>query len=610
MKEAAPFMRRRILDSFIPGERTRQFGRLLLLATLVGVAAGLAAIAFHWMLEAVSWSLLDQLAGYRPAEAAGEPDPFPAATTPFRPWLLCLLPMLGGIVSGTILYLVAPEAEGHGTDSVIEAYHRKGGRIRARVPFVKAITSAITIGSGGSGGREGPIAQMGAGVASTLSQVLGLSQRERSILVAAGMGAGIGAIFHAPLAGAIFAAEVLYREIDFEFEVIVPATVASIIAYSTGALSFGWDPLFRAPEFHFQNPVELLGYLALAVVMALSGNLFPKVFYGVRDLFHATGLPLWITPAIGGLLTGAVGLFFPDALATGYGIVQGALDGDKTWGFLLIAALLRMVTTATSIGSGGSGGVYGPSVVIGGSLGGAVGQILHLMAPWLAPHPESYTLVGMAAFFAAAANTPLSSLIMVSELTGNYHLLVPTFWTCAISFALAQRSSLYEKQVASRADAPYHSGQMALEVLRRLRIKDHMLPLEQVKERLLEPGTPYEEIVRRFSETGGISFPIVDGEGRMSGWVTDTQLRAALAQRELGPLLVAEDLAVTPMTVSRDQTLDVAVRRLIQRNLGELVVTDPLDPDRPVGVISRQQIVAAYDRELLKADVAEDGSSS
>ncbi len=597
-------MRRRILTQLIPDERTRRFGRILLFSTIVGLAAGLAAIVFHYMLGAVSWSMLDQLAGYRPSGAAGEHALIPESDTPFRPWVLALLPALGGLVSGFLVWWLAPEAEGHGTDSVVDAYHRKGGLIRTRVPFVKAVTSAITIGTGGSGGREGPIAQMGAGVGSMIARWVKLSERERTVLVAAGMGAGVGAMFHAPLAGAIFAAEVLYREIDFEFEVIVPATVSSIVAYATGALAFGWQPLFRTPEILFRNPVELLGYGVLAIVMALASGLFVKVFYKTRDLFRATGLPLWITPAIGGLLTGAVGLVFPDALATGYGIVQGALDGKAgmTWGFLLIAAGLRMVTTSTSIGSGGSGGVFGPSVVIGGALGGAVGLILHQVAPWLAPHPAGYALVGMAAFFAAAANTPLSSVFIVSEMTGNYFLLVPTMWTSAISFALAKRTSLYEQQVLNRADTPRHAGEMQLEILRRLKISEHMETLSEIEDRLVEPGTSLEELVGRFAETGGASFPVLDGERRLLGWVTDGDLRSTLAQEGLGPLLVAQDLAGEAVTVRADESLDVAVRRMIRERLGELVVVEPGDERRPVGMISRTSVVAAYDHEILESD--------
>lgn len=597
-------MRRNLLDPLVPGDQARRFGRLLILSTLVGVAAGLAAVCFHWLLGGVSWGLLDQLAGYRPEGAAGEVELFPRGDGPFRRWLLLILPALGGLVSGAIVYWLAPEAEGHGTDSAIDAYHRKGGHIRARVPFVKMVASAITIGSGGSGGREGPIAQMGAGVGSIFGRVLKLSQRDRTLLMAAGMGAGIAAMFHAPLAGALFAAEVLYREIDFEFELIVPATVASIVSYSTTSWIFGWEPLFRTTDVPFRKPVELLGYFGLAVVMAVASTAFVKVFYGTRDAFRKLKIPLWIAPAVGGLLTGVVGFVFPHALSTGYGIVQGALDADGTWGWklLLVAAVARMMTTSFSIGSGGSGGVFGPSVVIGAALGGAVGLIYAEYVPVLAAHPQNYVLVGMAAFFAAAANTPLSSVIIVSEMTGNYYLLVPTMWTCALAFAMAKRASLYEKQVASRADAPIHSGEMALSVLRRLRIRDHMLSLEYIRDRLLSPGTPYPDIVRRFSETGGISFPILDESGHMTGWVTDAQLRVALTQHDVAPLLVAEDLGVTPITVPIDASVDVAVRRMIRHQLGELVVVDPGEPDRPLGVINRTQIVAAYDREILKVE--------
>jgi len=595
-------MRRRVLESMLPGERMRRFGRLLLMSLVVGVIAGLGAVVFHYLLEAVSWLALDGLAGFDPGRPGGEAGIFPPFDTPFRRWVLLLLPAAGGLLAGWLVFTFAPEAEGHGTDAVIEAYHRKAGEIRARVPVIKTIASAITIGTGGSGGREGPIAQIGAGFGSIFARVLKLAPRDRALLVACGMGAGIGSIFHAPLAGALFAAEVLYREIDFEFEVIVPATVASIIGYATSAFWLGWDPLFRTSETPFRNPVELVGYLLLAGILALAAGIFVRVFYGTRDRFRALRVPDWSKPVIGGLLTGIVGWFFPDALATGYGVVQSALDGTAAPAFLLAAAVLRIVTTSTSIASGGSGGVFGPSVVVGASLGGAVGGVLHRVAPVLAPEPSTYALVGMAAFFAAAANTPLSSVIIVSEMTGNYYLLVPAMWTSAIAFALSHRSSLYEKQAANRADTPVHSGEMALEVLRRLRVADHMAGEVELRRRMVGPGTSFDELVRRFSETGAGTFLVVDDDGRLLGCVTDAQLRVAIPDREVAPLLVAQDLAVLPETVVPTDTLDVAVRRMIRSGLGELVVVDPVDRSRPVGVISRAQVMAAYDREVLRAE--------
>jgi CIC family chloride channel protein len=596
-------MRRRMLENLLPGERARRFARLLLFSAVVGVIAGLGAVVFQVLLAGSSWFFLDYLAGYRPGDAAGETRFFAESGRELIRWALLLVPGLGGLLAGLIVFKLAPEAEGHGTDAVVDAFHRRGGDIRARVPIVKTIASAITIGSGGAGGREGPIAQIGAGFASTFAKLVGLSARDRCLLVAAGMGAGIGAIFHAPLAGALFSAEVLYREIDFEFEVIVPATVASIIGYATGALVLGWEPLFRTPDLPFRNPVELVGYLVLALVLALGAGGFVRVFYWTRDRFRDLAVPAWLKPMIGGLGTGVIGFFFLPALGTGYGVVQQALDGEiSSAGFLALAVLTRMATTSLSIGSGGSGGVFGPSVVLGACAGGAVGLVLNDLAPWLVPDPRSFVLVGMAAFFAAAANTPLSSVIIVSEMTGNYFLLVPSLWTCALAFALAQRAGLYENQVDSRADAPVHSGQMALEVLRRLRVRDHMLPFDRITERFIEPATPFEEIVRRFADTGGGSFPVLR-EGRLAGSVTDAQIRVALSERDaVAPLLIAQDLATTPITVRTDETLDVAVRRMIRHHLGELVVVDSRDPDEPVGLISRTQVVAAYDNEILRAE--------
>lgn len=591
-------MRRRVLESIVPNERARRFLRLLLLSCVVGVIAGLGAIVFQALLSASTSAFLGHLAGFHPAEAGGEATFFPPSDVPFRRWALLFVPALGGLIAGVIVFRFAPEAEGHGTDAVVDAFHRKGGLIRGRVPIVKTIASAITIGSGGAGGREGPIAQIGAGFGSVFATLLGLSPRERCLLVAAGMGAGIGAIFHAPLAGALFAAEVLYREIDFEFEVIVPATVAAIIGYSTGAIAFGWDPLFRTPELLFRDPLELIGYSILALVLAFSSGVFIQVFYGTRNFFRSLRLPKWAKPMIGGIGTGAIGFFFPDALHTGYGVVQKALDGDATWGFLATAVVLRMATTSLSIGSGGSGGVFGPSVVLGGALGGALGLVLNQFSPWLVPHPQTFVMVGMAAFFAAAANTPLSSVIILSEMTGNYHLLVPALWTCSIAFALSSRRSLYENQVDSRADAPVHSGQMALEVLKRLRVADHMLRVEEARDRCVDRTTPLTEIVRVFAEKGASTFAITEA-GRLTGVVNDAQIRAAIVTHEA--LRTAGDLAATPITVHPEETLDAAVRRMMSQHLGELVVVDRERTQVPVGFISRAQVVAAYDREILRA---------
>ncbi len=312
--------------------------------------------------------------------------------------MLLLLPALGGIISGWLVYTFCPEAEGHGTDAAINAYHQKGGFVRGRVPIIKTIASAFTLTTGGSGGREGPIAQIGAGFGSFLATKLKLSDRERRIMLAAGMGAGVGSIFRAPLAGALFAAEVMYRDMEFETEIIIPAGISSVVAYCVYCLFFGWGTLFQSPDFVFSNPIELGPYTLLAVLVIPFGYLYVRSFYGIHDLFAKLRVPRHIKPAIGGLLTGVIGFFLPQAMEFGYGFVQLALENRLPMLLLLAIAVGKIFTTSFSIASGGSGGVFGPSVVIGGCFGGAVGNAFNALMPGVVSEPGAFVVVGMAGF--------------------------------------------------------------------------------------------------------------------------------------------------------------------------------------------------------------------
>ncbi|MCP4728315.1 MAG: chloride channel protein, partial [bacterium] len=379
--------------------------KLLGLAGLVGVVSGLGAIVFYYLLNLSSHFFMDYLMGYRPMEPAGESSLLEHSNTIFNPYMFFLIPTLGGLLSGLIVFSLAPEAEGHGTDAAIESFHMKQANVRARVPFVKIISAALTIGSGGSAGREGPIAQIGSGFGSLLAKKLKLSTHDRRILMIAGMGAGIGAIFHAPLAGALFAGEVLYRENEFEYEVLVPTTIASVIAYAVFNTKFGWLSLFETPEFVFRDPVQLIPYTILAVVVVLAAKLFIKMFYGIKDIFEKIPGPPHLKPMYGGFLVGTIGFFLPQAIGTGYGVIQMALDmpdGPMTLTLLLLVVFGKMLATSFSVGSGGSGGVFGPSVVIGGALGGAVGLIFMNYLPEFNVAPGAFVIVGMAGFFAAA----------------------------------------------------------------------------------------------------------------------------------------------------------------------------------------------------------------
>src|SRR5580698_6804638 len=437
-------------------KRIRPQARMMFLSLLVGVIAGVGAIVFFAACQVVFHYALGVGAGYHPHTPLGEPPMLAETQNPLVPWLLLIIPTVGGLLSGLLVFSIAPEAEGHGTDAAIAAYHFHQGLIRPRVPLVKIVASALTLGTGGSGGREGPIAQIGAGFGSFLGTVLRLRPIERRTLMAAGMGAGVAAIFRAPLAGALFAAEVLYRSPDFESEVIIPAGLASVAAYCTFGIKFGWAPLFSIPDdvrrvLTFSEPLRLVSYLILALLMVVLAMVYTRTFYGLTHLFHRWKIPRHFKPAVGAFASGLLGLALYylvgrdqrvlAVLSFGYGSLQEAMtlpaEHQASLGLAMVLALIalgKILTTGLTIGSGGSGGVFGPSMVIGGCGGGALGILLHWIRPWLAPHPGSFVIVGMAGFFAAAAKTPFSTMVIVSEMTGNYDLLLPTLWVCAIAF--------------------------------------------------------------------------------------------------------------------------------------------------------------------------------
>ncbi len=366
------------------------------LGLLPGILAGFQPYpwARRYLSQLVSWGVLESLVGYAPSGPGGEPELFGSHTAGTGPKLvlvgLLIAPFVGGLVSGALCRWLAPEASGHGTDAVIDAYHNQRGQIRARVPLVKALATAISLGTGGSGGREGPIAQIGAGFGSLLGRVLKLSGRQRRILLAAGMGAGVGAIFRAPLAGALFAAEILYREAEFESDVLIPSVLSSALAYCVYCGKFGFGHLFEldTAEFVFGDVLELGPYTLLALFLVPVVIFYTKFFYGMERLFARIPGPRPLVVGLGALLTGVVGVGFylatddENALSVmsyGYGIVQHALDGELLgWAgvrLLLMIAILKILTTSFTISSGGSGGVFGPSMVIGGCLGGAVGFV-------------------------------------------------------------------------------------------------------------------------------------------------------------------------------------------------------------------------------------------
>jgi CIC family chloride channel protein len=432
----------------------------LLLGVIIGLVAGLGAVAFYLALRYTGHFLLGYLADYHPPTALVEGGK--RGSSHFtRPWAIPLVTTAGALVAALLVAKFAPEATGHGTDSAIEAIHTDPRHIRSRVVLVKLISSALVIGSGGSAGREGPTAQISAGFASLLTRRLHLSDEDGRTLVSLGVGAGIGAIFGAPLGGAVLAASIIYRE-DFEYRVLYPGFVTSATAFAVFGSFLGFDPMFGYvdAEYRFEKAGPLLWFVVLGVVAAAVGYLYARFFYGTVKLTARLpgGMVLW--PTVGGLLVGLMALAVPQVLSSGYGWVQLATTKQglltiPLW-IILLLPVAKIVATSLSIGTGGSGGIFGPGIVIGAFVGAAVwrlGDMFHL--PGVPDSPGIFVVVGMMACFGSVAHAPLAILIMVAEMTGSFSVVPGAIIAVGIASLLMQHTkvSVYEAQRLNRETA-------------------------------------------------------------------------------------------------------------------------------------------------------------
>ena len=580
----------------------------MLLAGLVGVVGGLGALAFKWLTDLLMGVFWPLIVSYAPPSPGGESNGV-VASGHLRIWGLVVAPAVGGLLSALLVYRFAPEAAGHGTDAAIRAYHRGRARIPWHTPIVKLFASALTLGSGGSAGREGPIAQIGAGFGSQLGKLLKLSDRERGVLLMAGMSAGIGAIFRAPFAGAIFAAEVLYREPDIEAEVVVPALLSSIVSYTIFCAVHGFGHLFTGTAaFTFAEPEALICYVALGLVVAFGGIAYVTSLDRMTKLFQRIRITNYAKPAIGGALVGGIGAVayvvsrdtsVLAVMGSGYGFLQRAVSESSGVGPSLavfaFVAVGKMLTTSLSIGSGGSGGVFGPSMVIGGCLGAAVGTVFHLWLPGLVPDVGPFTIVGMAGFFAGVAKAPISTLLMVSELTGNYSLLLPSMLVVCIAMIIVHRWTIYSEQVRTRAESPVHRHEMLHDVFAELTVGEVIDRDATI--RSLDPSMTIREVVKVVDDSPLRTWPVVDREGQLRGVLGVDMVRAVLAEDPARGLVVAQDLVAPDVPVLRStDAVPRALELLALQHLDALPVVG--DQGVLVGLLDRRAILGAYRRRL------------
>jgi chloride channel protein, CIC family len=562
-----------------------------LLSVVVGIFAGLGAIFFEVLLKHTLYVVLNLPTGYLEPVKGLEPQMI-SSMAQTRTWLFLLIPTLGGLGAGLLVFLLAPEAEGHGTDAMIEAFHHAGGFIRKRVAPVKVLASALTIGSGGSAGKEGPIAQIGAGLGSILASLMRLQARDRRILVLAGAAGGIGAIFHAPLGAALFAPEVLYQETEFEFEAIMPCIVASIVASSVFDQYSGRATLFFPGPVNFE-PKELLAYVIFGGVCALIGYIYIKVFYGARDwFFHPLKIPRIFKPALGGLMLGAIALLGPSILDGGYGWIQVAMEGKIIWSTMLLLVFLKIAATSCTISSGGSGGVFGPSVFIGAMLGGSFGYLGHSLAPHWVINPNSFVLVGIGGFFAGVAKVPVASIIMACEMCASYTLLVPLMLVSAISYLFLGKTSLYEKQLVTRLASPAHLGEFARGLLEKSLVRDAIMPRKVIT---IPEAMQFGELIKVVTDSPDAYYPVVNEQGKMTGILSINDIREVLFEETLAQVIIAKDVATpTVLRVVWNDSLQDALTKMALINVNELPVVREESPDEIIGMIAKRDIISYY----------------
>jgi CIC family chloride channel protein len=573
-----------INKAILAGIRTNEHTIMAVLAVIVGLAAGFGAIGFRYLInffQTVAYGSSDELLEV-------------VATIPWH--IKIWIPALGGLIVGPLVYFLAREAKGHGVPEVMEAVALRGGIIRKRVVLVKSLASAVSISTGGSVGREGPIVQIGSAIGSSLGQMLKVSADRMRTLVGCGAAAGIAATFNAPIAGSMFALEIILG--DFGLATFSPIVIASVVATAVSRAYLGDTPAFIVPAYELISAWEFPVYLVLGLFCAAVGVTFTKTLYRIEDLFDSFKIPEYIKAFIGGLILGAVGIFFPQILGVGYGAMDMVLMQQYTWYLMLLLVAVKILATSITIGSGGSGGIFAPSLFLGAMAGGFFGMVVHTLFPTVTASPGAYSIVGMGAVVAATTHGPLSAILILFEMTGDYKIILPLMFSCivgAIASGQLLMDSIYTLKLGRRGIDI--KGGKEVNILKSIYVSEVMTH----KVETIPEGCSMEVMADMIAKSKFNSFPVLDGDDNLTGIVSFNDYNDALFDEDLTHLVVAKDLA-TPdvVTVSASDNLYAALEKISRKDFATLPVVSVRDPRRLVGIVSRRDIIRAYDKAVLK----------
>ncbi|PKN65693.1 MAG: chloride channel protein [Deltaproteobacteria bacterium HGW-Deltaproteobacteria-15] len=560
---------------------------MAVLATIVGLAAGYGAIGFRWLIEF-----------FQGVSYGDKGDLLELALS--IPWYQRLwIPALGGLVVGPLVYFFAREAKGHGVPEVMEAVALRRGIIRKRVVIVKTLASALTIGTGGSVGREGPIVQIGSAIGSTFGQMLRLSGERTKTLVGCGAAAGIAATFNAPIAGTMFALEIILG--DFGLATFSPIVISSVVSTAVSRHYLGNYPAFQVPSYQLLSAWELPLYVLLGLFCAVIAVVFTKTVYGFEDFFSKIRIPEYLKATLGGLVLGMIAIWFPHVLGVGYPAIDLALMGKLSWWFLFLLILVKILATSITLGGGGSGGIFAPSLFLGAMAGGFFGIVVNEYLPGVTASPGAYSIVGMAALVSGTTHGPLGAILILFEMTGNYRIILPLMIACIISSVLSGqllKESIYTMKLIRRG-VDIRAGK-EVNVLKSIPVKEAMKNDVETVPETMSLGRLAEKIATSKYN----SFPVLNAGGKLVGVLSYLDYHDVLFDPELHNLVVAGELATrVVVTVSEEDSLFTALGRITSKDFSILPVVGRDDPLLIRGVVTRRDIMSAYNSAVTKKDV-------
>ncbi|MGD8262921.1 MAG: chloride channel protein [Desulfobacterales bacterium] len=569
-----------VLDQIKSNEHTI----MAVLAVVVGLAGGFGAVGFRYLIN-----FFQSLAYGSSKELLGVVSALPWY---HKVWI----PALGGMVVGPVVYFLAREAKGHGVPEVMEAVALRGGIIRKRIVIVKTLASAISISTGGSVGREGPIVQIGSAIGSALGQFLRVSADRMRTLVGCGAAAGIAATFNAPVAGSMFALEVILG--DFGLATFSPIVIASVVATAVSRAYLGDTPAFIVPTYELVSAWEFPMYLVLGVFCAVVGVTFTKTLYRIEDLFDEFKFPEYLKAIIGGLILGFGGLVFPQILGVGYGAIDLALMQQLAWWLLLVLIVIKILATSITIGSGGSGGIFAPSLFLGAMAGGFFGAVVQNLFPNVTASPGAYSIVGMGAVVSATTHGPLAAILILFEMTGSYKIILPLMLSCIVGTIASRqllRDSIYTLKLTRRG-IDIREGK-EVNTLKSMFVKDVM----NTNVETMPEGLPLNRMSEIISKSKYNSFPVLNSVNKLVGILSFKDYSDAIFDEDLKDLVVVKDLATAKvMTVSSEDDLYSALEKISREDYSTLPVVSPHDSAQLIGIITRRDIIGAYEKAVLK----------